>query len=329
MGDASPRLVSPRLIYCGMFGALSRVPLMAVLDAGYDVRAVVVPATEAAPPSARRLLPPTGWSARPASFAALLSRTIVDEAWARDIPVLAIGRFDRAAVDALAAFAPELLAVSCFPLRFPAPLLALPTRGVLNLHPALLPRGRGPDPLFWAFREAEPERAGQGGVTVHLMARELDAGPIVTQGRLELSDGMRESELELRVAALGAELLVRAIRALADGTARPLPQDERQATAYPLPGPADFVVTPERSARWAFNFLRGIAGRGRPLRVVVAGRAWRVRAALGYEPTRRLAVPFVEESAGDGAGGGSTLLVRCEPGVLRLSGDAEEGDHCS
>ena len=101
---------APRIVYCGMFGTLSRVPLAALLDVGYDVRAVVVPAAPGEP-AVRQLLPSAGWAARPASFAALLRRTIVDLAWERAIPALAVGDLGMEASAAIAAHAPDLLAV--------------------------------------------------------------------------------------------------------------------------------------------------------------------------------------------------------------------------
>ena len=301
---------APRIVYCGMFGTLSRVPLAALLDAGCDIRAVVVPAATDAP-SVSTLLPAANWATRPASFAALLRRTIVDLAWERVIPVLAVGALGAAATAAIAAYAPDLIAVSCFPHRFPSRLLALPPLGVLNLHPALLPRGRGPDPLFWAFRAPDPERAGAGGVTIHLMDRGLDSGPIVAQGRVALTDGMSASELELHSAALGAELLVVAIGALAAGTATITPQDEAAATAYPPPTADDFLIRPEQPARWVFNCLRGLVGQGSTVTLAIGERRWAVRAVLAYEPAGTLTQPYVED--------GATLRVRCALGVLTVA----------
>ncbi|MFN8515222.1 MAG: formyltransferase family protein [Chloroflexia bacterium] len=142
-------MTSHRIIYFGMFGPLSRLPLAALLDAGITIAAVVVPSqtntSQLAP--LRPLIPPPGQATRPTSFAAMLKQTIVDLAWARGIPALEVTRLaDEAVIAALAAFAPDLIVVSCFPFRFPAKLLALPRGGVLNLHPSPLPRGRGPDP---------------------------------------------------------------------------------------------------------------------------------------------------------------------------------------
>jgi methionyl-tRNA formyltransferase len=146
------------------------------------------------------------------------------------------------------------------------------------------------------------------------MDRGLDSGPIVAQGRLELADGMRESELELHAAVLGAELLVGAIRDLAGGRARPVTQDEALATTYPLPAADDFTITPDRPARWAFNFVRGTAGRGIPHRLVVGDRQWLVRAARGYDPDATLGAPYGED--------GATVRVQCAPGILTVTASA-------
>ena len=87
-------------------------------------------------------------------------------------------------------------------------------------------------------------------------------------------------------------------------------QDEALATTYPLPTTDDFIITPDRPARWAFNFLRGTAGRGIPHRLVVGDRQWLVRAAQSYDPDAALGVPCSQE--------GATVRVQCSPGVLTV-----------
>ena len=303
---------APRVVYCGMFGALSRLPFAALAAGAIDLRAVIVPprASQSTPQtmSVRELLPPADWSPRPAALAALLARTIVELAWERGLPVYEVARFDAAALAQIAAHTPDLLAVSCFPLRFPPALLTLPPLGVLNVHPALLPRGRGPAPLFWAFRERDPARAGAGGITVHLMDGGLDSGPIVAQESMSLNDGMRGDELALQLAARGAALLVEAVAALAGRGVASRPQDEALATTYPAPGAADFTFGPDAPARWLFNFVRGTAGAGWPHILVVGARRWQILAVRGYDPAATLPTAVAEE--------GEILRVRCAPGIL-------------
>lgn len=306
-------MTGPRVLYFGMFGQLSRMPLQALLEAGSEVCAVVVPPD--GPVAGERdgpwheLRPPADWSPRPASIAAMLRRTAVDVAWERSIPVLEVRQLRDATVGRmLVALAPDLIAVSCFPSVIPASLLAAPL-GAINLHPSPLPRGRGPAPLFWAFRERDDD--DPWGVTVHLMERRLDAGPIVAQELFPLPDGMTQNELDLLVATRGADLLARAVRDLASGAAVPRAQDEAAATTHPWPTADDFLVRTERSARWAFNCIRGTAGWGQPHRLVVGERRWLVRAALGYEPDATLLAPLVEAEG--------TVRVRCNPGVLMVA----------
>ncbi len=240
----------------------------------------------------------------PAPAQPLPEPTIVDLARAHGVPVYEVARLRHPqTLAALAALEPDVIAVACFPRRLPPSWLALPRLGALNLHPSLLPDNRGPEPLFWTFRRGDAET----GVTVHLMAEALDAGDSLVQRRVPVPDGVSGAELERTCAAVGAECLVKAIRALAEGRARPVPQDPARATTFGAPTPADFEVTPDRPARWAFTFCRGAATWGTPV-VVVAGRRFPVVRALGYDPAGTLEAPFRLD--------GHRLALRCRPGVL-------------
>jgi methionyl-tRNA formyltransferase len=53
---------------------------------------------------------------------------------------------------------------------------------IVNLHPSLLPIGRGSDPIAWAIIENQKQ-----GVTIHVMERTLDSGPIISQSELEVT----------------------------------------------------------------------------------------------------------------------------------------------
>ena len=128
------------------------------------------------------------------------------------MPLLTINGFgDPAVAEAIAGYEPDVIAVACFPWRVPANLRRIPRLGILNVHPSLLPRGRGPEPLFWTFRRGERET----GTTVHLMDGGFDTGPVLRQERLPVPAGIDGGELERRLAKLGGRLLVEAIVGLA------------------------------------------------------------------------------------------------------------------
>jgi len=299
-----------RIIFLGMLGAFSQAPLVALLEAGMDVRAVVVPADPATPPPAlpvvRPAPPPVARSRLPVLRPAV-ARTIVHIAWERALPVVEVGRLDDPRmVSLLASYAPDVIAVACFDRKVPRAVLDLPPLGCLNVHPSLLPANRGPAPLFWTFRHGDAET----GVTIHLMSEELDAGDILVQERLAVPDGITGDELERRTATLGGGLLVWAIRALAAGTATPRPQQPELASAYPYPSATDFVVTPEHSARRAFNFLRGAAHWGGPLTIQIGATRFPVTEALDYRTSATLPAPYVRRD--------DELWVQCTPGVVHV-----------
>jgi methionyl-tRNA formyltransferase len=299
-----------RVLFLGMRGAFSRAPLARLLDAGVDVRAVVLPGDAASdagadPSPVRRLLP------RPVARATLPLLTpyhepsIVSLAWERAIPVLEVARAgDPATLAALAGYAPDVACVACWPSRLPPALLTLPSLGCLNLHPSLLPAHRGPAPLFWTLRHGD-DRAG---VSVHLMDERLDAGDVLAQEALSVPDGISGAELEERCAEVGGRLLVATLAALAAGTAERTPQPPGAGSYEPWPTSDDFVVTPDRPARQVFNFLRGGGYWGGPLVIGVAGHRFTVRSALDFSADGALGVPYRK--------GGAELWLQCAPGIM-------------
>ncbi len=243
---ATPRIPpkrAPRVLYLGMLGEFSLLPLVALLEAGIAVCAVLIPEEAGATtPGIRRIAP----VAVPGSTLPLLTShvapSVVSLAWQRQIPVWAVARERSADVlAALASFDADALGVACWPRRLPSPLLALPRHGGLNLHPSLLPAHRGPAPLFWTLRAGDP-----AGVTVHRLDATLDGGDVLAQQVVETSDGMPGDELERRCAVAGGRLLAANVRALVEGAARLVAQNEHQSTYEPWPRPEDFMVTPDR-----------------------------------------------------------------------------------
>ena len=221
----------------------------------------------------------------------------------------ALARLDAAAIATIAAHRPDAVVVACFPWRLPEALLAAPRLGCLNVHPSLLPVGRGPEPVFWTLRRGER----QTGATVHRMDAGFDTGPILAQTAIATPAGVRAAALEARLAALGGRLAARALADLAAGTARPVPQDDAGATAAPVPGPEDWVVPTNLPARWAFNFARGVAGLGGPLTLLVGatGERFALRDALGCDDGATLDAPSRRD--------GDALVVRFRPGVATFA----------
>ena len=292
----------PRLVFFGMRCAFSVPPLAALLAAGGDVRAVVLPGHPSGPP-VREIRAGAG---------------AVDEverlAAATNVPVLEVGGVRAPAViDTLGETRPDLLVVACFPWKLPPAVLALARRGGLNVHPSLLPTGRGPEPVFWTLRRGERRT----GATIHRLTGKVDAGPIVVQESMAVPEGIRAPDLERDLAEVGARLLGPAVRGVlaGDSAAEGTPQDDALATGAPVPIPADWVVSTNLPAGWAYGFVRGVAPLGGPLTLVVLATGERLPLvdALDHDPTGVLPAPYV--GTGEGP---DEVVVRFRPGTARL-----------
>jgi len=102
---------------------------------------------------------------------------------AHGIPALAIRDVNRAA-PAIAAARPDVILTFHFDQILTARTLALARLGGINVHPALLPRHRGPIPTFYALAE------GGCGVSVHVLAPRIDAGAVLAQRAVALPPGL-------------------------------------------------------------------------------------------------------------------------------------------
>jgi methionyl-tRNA formyltransferase len=272
-----------RVVFLGQSCAAATPPLLAMLEAGVAVPAVIL----ARQPWAR-----LGDTQRVASEAG--------------IPVVWV----RSAVEAAGALgdaAPEVAAAACFPWRLPQSTLEIPPLGILNVHPSLLPAGRGPQPVFWTLRRGEPVT----GATVHRMDEGVDTGLIVAQAKLAVTEGIRAPDLERELMALGGQLLVQSLPTLASGALRPQPQPAQGVSYAPEPSPADWTMVTSLPAAWAWRFARGVAPLGGPLTVVAGGMAIRVSDALDWSPDKR--PPRRVMDAGD-----DTVRVRFAPGWVRF-----------
>ena len=141
------------------------------------------------------------------------------------------------------AYEPDLGLCAGYTWRLPPEVLAIPRLGVVNSHPSLLPRHRGPYPISWAVREGDAEL----GMTVHLMDEEFDTGPILAQGSRPMPIGSSIEAFAPTLRELGAELLPVALGRLLGGD-RGDPQTEEGATYAPAFG-EDYADLEQSSTR--------------------------------------------------------------------------------
>ena len=285
-----------------LFGSGSPVSLAALEAVAASVVAVVVPRggrVRGARSAARAL---GRWRG---------SRGLAAAAGRRGIPVFRHGPgADAELLADLRRLEPDLACVGTYPCLLSTALLAVPRRGTVGLHPSLLPRHRGPAPLFWTYFHDDAE----AGLTVHWLDAGEDTGDVIAQERIPLVRGRPGADLYAEIARRGAALLVRSFSEIEAGTAPRVPQDLSGVTREPAPATGEWAIDFEAwGAERVWHFLRGVSGMGRhavtPLpdgRVIHHGavRGWRLEPQPGRSGT-------MERVAG-----GWRLL--CRDGVVEL-----------
>jgi methionyl-tRNA formyltransferase len=150
--------------------------------------------------------------------------------------------------------APDLLVVCDYGEILRPETLATARLGGINLHGSLLPKYRGAAPVQWAILNGETET----GNSVIQMTPGLDAGPLLAQQRTPIDPDEDAEQLEARLAAMGAEVVLRVIDELELGTAKPMLQDKGLASKAPRLQKEQGAIDWSRSAQEIKNQVRGL-----------------------------------------------------------------------
>jgi methionyl-tRNA formyltransferase len=137
---------------------------------------------------------------------------------------------DAEPLDAIRALQPEAIVAVAYGQILRQELLDIPPRGVLNVHPSLLPRHRGASPIAGAILAGDDET----GVSIMLMDAGMDSGPILAQRRVPIAPEDTTLNLTPNLAELGADLLAETLPRWLASEIEPQPQDARQATVTQL-----------------------------------------------------------------------------------------------
>jgi methionyl-tRNA formyltransferase len=134
----------------------------------------------------------------------------------------------------------------------PPGILGIPHLGIINLHPSLLPRHRGPSPIQWALATGDTTT----GVTTMVLDEGMDTGPLLLQESVEILPLENAADLSARLAEVGAELVVRTLDGLATGTVAPEAQPDEGANVTPMIRRSFAKVDWSMPARQLVNRLR-------------------------------------------------------------------------
>lgn len=135
-------------------------------------------------------------------------------------------------------YKPDVVLVKTFPFKIPASAIGKPKYGFINFHYAPLPEWRGSNPLFWMIRNQVP----MGGVTVHQMNEEYDAGPLLLQQPVPLSPDVNFGLFYSQLAFAGTYLTGILLNGLQTNTLQRTEQDNAKAKWYGRPTPSDLFI---------------------------------------------------------------------------------------
>lgn len=154
-------------------------------------------------------------------------------------------------VEQLRELGPEVMVVVGYGQIIPQAILDIPPKGIVNVHASLLPKYRGAAPIQWAIARGETRT----GVTTMKIDAGLDTGDMLLKWDTEIGPEETAVELGERLAAAGAELLVRTLAELGSIIAQK--QDEAQATYAPILKKEDGDIDWTMFSKDILNRIRG------------------------------------------------------------------------
>ena len=108
----------------------------------------------------------------------------------------------------------------------PKDILDLPKKGILNVHPSLLPKYRGPSPIETSILNDELKT----GVTIMLIDEKVDHGPIVAQEIVEFQEWAHKDIVSTKLASIGGKILAKILPPYISGEITPIEQNHSEAT---------------------------------------------------------------------------------------------------
>lgn len=148
------------------------------------------------------------------------------EAQNAGVPVLQYEKVSRQGIEDIEALEPDLVITAAFGQILSDRFLAIPKYGVINVHASLLPKHRGASPIQSAMLAGDKTT----GITIMKTVKEVDAGDMLLKREIEIAPEDYADTLFDKMAVLGGEAIVEAVRLIESGEAVFTPQDHSQAT---------------------------------------------------------------------------------------------------
>jgi len=182
--------------------------------------------------------------------------SVADLARGAGVPVKVVESLDAPSEEAvIRAVQPEFLFSFYFRKMIPAGVLAIPSKGALNMHGSLLPAFRGRSPVNWAILKGAPFT----GASLHYMTGKADAGDLVDQEKVPIGPDDDALTVSRAVTEAAVAVLARSWPRLKAGTAARIPLDLVKGSYFGGRTPADGLIDWLRPAQEIHDLVRAVA----------------------------------------------------------------------
>ncbi len=166
------------------------------------------------------------------------SDSIIRFAAKNRIPIFWIDKMNEEELKPLRELSPDLILTGGFSIIFKKNILTLPKIGCVNVHSALLPRHRGPNPFYAVIKNGET----QSGVTFHIMEEGIDTGPIVAQQPFPIYDTDTAYAIYCRASQLAGTMVLDVLNQIEEKGLQGEPQNPECASYDPKPTIKDSII---------------------------------------------------------------------------------------
>lgn len=149
---------------------------------------------------------------------------------------------------------PDLIITAAYGQFVPTKLLNAPTHRAINVHASLLPKYRGAAPIHYAVLKGEEKT----GVTIMYMEKVMDAGNIISQREIPITDEDDTGTLFKKLSLLGRDLLMDTLPAIFADENESIVQNEAEVTFSPMISKAQEQIDWNNTARAIFNHVRAL-----------------------------------------------------------------------
>lgn len=171
------------------------------------------------------------------------------------IPVLQYEKVSREGIEDIRKLNPDIIVTAAFGQILSDEFLSIPKYYVLNVHASLLPKLRGSSPIQWSIINGDKKT----GITIMKTVKKVDAGDILLQKETEISDEDTAETLFDRLALIGGDAIIEAVKLVDEGKAEFTAQDENEATHCSMISKQDGLIDFSKSCREIDCFIRGMS----------------------------------------------------------------------